>query len=95
MIVMKFGGTSVGSASRIKTVSDIVKSRLNRKPIVVVSAVTGVTDLLIKAGQEALKKNNLLDKIFFWDLDVIVLTCTKFKNSSTVCGSCNIIKFIV
>lgn len=63
MIVMKFGGTSVGSASRIKGVAEIVKSRLDQKPIVVVSAVSGVTDLLIKAGQEALKKNKMVGQI--------------------------------
>ena len=48
MIVMKFGGTSVGNAERIRNVADIVKSYIKRKPIVVVSAVTKITDSLIK-----------------------------------------------
>jgi len=52
MIVMKFGGTSVGNADRIKNVADIVKSYTKKKPIVVVSAVTKVTDLLIKLANE-------------------------------------------
>src|SRR3989344_3723809 len=52
MIVMKFGGTSVGSADSIKAVSDIVKSQLSRKPVVVVSAITKVTDALIKLANE-------------------------------------------
>ncbi len=60
---MKFGGTSVGSADRIKNVAEIVKSKLDRKPIVVISAVSGITDILIKAGQEALKKKIILDQI--------------------------------
>jgi aspartate kinase len=47
MLVMKFGGTSVGDAERIKTVAEIVKSALNKKPVVVCSAVAGVTNSLI------------------------------------------------
>ncbi len=53
-IVMKFGGSSVGSPERIKAVGEIVRSRLEKKPIVVVSAMKGVTDLLLESG----KKNN-------------------------------------
>lgn len=55
MIVMKFGGTSVGNPDRIKNVCDIVKTRLAKKPIVVVSAVGGITDMLIKAANTAVK----------------------------------------
>lgn len=49
MIVMKFGGTSVGSAEQIATVSELVRSRQSQQPIVVVSAVGGTTDLLQQA----------------------------------------------
>ena len=56
MIVMKFGGTSVGSPERIRNVYEIVVSQRIRRPIVVVSAVGGVTDLLVKAGVQALNK---------------------------------------
>jgi len=52
MIVMKFGGTSLANAERIKNISDIIKARLVRKPVVVVSAVGGVTDLLLNAAKE-------------------------------------------
>lgn len=52
MIVMKFGGTSVGNAQRIKNVTNIVKSYIKRKPVVVVSAVTKMTDALIRLGKE-------------------------------------------
>ena len=54
-IIMKFGGTSVGTAKSIRNVHDIIKSRLKRKPIVVVSAVGGVTDLLIDCTEAAVK----------------------------------------
>ena len=36
MIVMKFGGTSLADAARIKAAADIVRGRLPRGPIVVV-----------------------------------------------------------
>lgn len=47
MIVAKFGGTSVSSAKSIETLCDIVKKELQKDPIVVVSALKGVTDLLL------------------------------------------------
>ena len=49
MIVMKFGGTSVADAERILAVAEIVRGRLARRPIVVISALSGVTDLLERA----------------------------------------------
>ena len=49
MIVMKFGGTSVADAVRIRAAATIVKGRLSRRPVVVVSALAGVTDLLVRA----------------------------------------------
>ena len=52
MIVMKFGGTSVGNADRIKNVANIVKSNIKKKPVVVVSAVTKMTDSLIRLAHE-------------------------------------------
>ena len=50
---MKFGGTSVGEASRILAVAEIVRAHLDRQPVVVVSALAGVTDLLAAAGEKA------------------------------------------
>ena len=55
MLVMKFGGTSVGDAERIKDVASLVKSFLRRKPIVVVSAVAKITDALITLARESAK----------------------------------------
>ena len=49
MIVMKFGGTSVADAERIVAAAEIVRGRLVRRPAVVVSALSGVTDLLVRA----------------------------------------------
>lgn len=54
-IAMKFGGTSVGSIAALKQVVDIIEqTRQNgHEMVVVVSAMSGVTDLLINAAQQA------------------------------------------
>jgi aspartate kinase len=56
VIVMKFGGTSVGSAERIRGVVERVRERLSLRPVVVVSALSGVTDLLIRGAGLALER---------------------------------------
>ena len=53
MIVVKFGGTSVGDAPAIERLSEIVRSRLPRHPIVVVSAMGGATNALIAIAEQA------------------------------------------
>lgn len=53
MIVMKFGGTSVGSAEAIRSVASIVDAHLERRPVVVVSAIGGTTQQLLDMGTEA------------------------------------------
>ena len=53
MIVVKFGGTSVGDASAIAGAAEIVRDRLARDPIVVVSALAGTTNALIAIAQQA------------------------------------------
>jgi aspartate kinase len=57
VIVMKFGGTSVGSAERIRALADLVKQRLAQRPVVVVSALSGITDLLIRGAKLALERD--------------------------------------
>jgi aspartate kinase len=53
MIVMKFGGTSVESAEAIERVTGIVQSRLDRKPVVVVSAMGKTTNKLLAIAKAA------------------------------------------
>ncbi|MBL8859413.1 MAG: aspartate kinase [Planctomycetes bacterium] len=55
-IVQKFGGTSVGSAEAIARVGNIVKRSAAERPVVVVSAVGGVTNQLISLGELALAR---------------------------------------
>ena len=45
LVVMKFGGTSVGSIDKINNVANIVEKELNNKKLIVVlSAMSGVTN---------------------------------------------------
>lgn len=46
---MKFGGTSVGDVAAFERVCHVVSSQIARRPIVVVSAMTKVTDALVAA----------------------------------------------
>ena len=52
--VMKFGGTSVGSATRIRRVVSLVAdARAASTPVVVVSAVGGITNRLVEVAELA------------------------------------------
>lgn len=53
MIVLKFGGTSLADAERIRTVGEIVERALPKKPIVILSALAGVTDTLLRLAEAA------------------------------------------
>jgi aspartate kinase len=53
VLVMKFGGTSVGSGERIAGVAELVAARLAEEPFVVVSAMGGVTDALLDLSRAA------------------------------------------
>lgn len=57
MIVMKFGGTSVANSDAVTRVISTVRGRLDEKPVVVVSALSKVTDLLYKISDEAARRN--------------------------------------
>ena len=51
---MKFGGTSVGSVKSILSLKEIVEAEAGRGPVVVVvSALSGITDKLIAVSQMA------------------------------------------
>ena len=58
MNVLKFGGSSVATAKTIKQVLAIIANQSkNTNLFVVVSALGGITDLLLKAGNEAAANN--------------------------------------
>jgi len=66
MIVSKFGGTSVGSSKNINKIINIISAR-NNESVVIVSAFGGITNLLIRASELAVKGDkaylSLLDEI--------------------------------
>ena len=53
MTVMKFGGSSVANAERIKHVASIIKAYKDKKPVVVLSAMGDTTDHLLDAADKA------------------------------------------
>ncbi len=55
MIVMKFGGSSVESAAAIERVAGIVRARVERKPVVVVSAMGKTTNKLLAIADAAIQ----------------------------------------
>ena len=57
MIVMKFGGTSVENTAAIGRVADIVRARLERRPLVVVSAMGKTTNRILAAAEKAAAGN--------------------------------------
>lgn len=74
---MKFGGSSVKDAEMFLKVADIVTSKLDQKPVVVLSAVKGTTDLLLVSLDESIsdkydsfKKIENNHKIILQDLDI-------------------------
>lgn len=76
MKVLKFGGTSVANADNIKKVKDIVASAVeNDKIIVVVSALGGITDLLLETAELASRQQesytDLLEELENRHLDTI------------------------
>lgn len=56
MIICKFGGTSVGTAKRLKELAKLVDS--NEQKIVVLSAMGGTTNALVEIAKQLYKKNN-------------------------------------
>jgi aspartokinase/homoserine dehydrogenase 1 len=57
MRVLKFGGSSVANSTNIKIVTEIISDHAQRPALVIVSALSGITDQLIKAGTLAASGN--------------------------------------
>ncbi|CVK16950.1 aspartate kinase [Apibacter mensalis] len=55
MLILKFGGTSVGSAERIKNLAELTKGQKSK--IVVLSAMSGTTNALVEISQAMYEKN--------------------------------------
>ncbi len=84
MKVLKFGGTSVGSAQNIKRLKEIVFSQ-NTDTIVVVSALHGITDSILKAAYLAATGiNNTHDELCFIKAKHIDLIKEIFPDDSSI-----------
>ena len=59
---MKFGGTSVANFEAITRTIFIIGGKLDQKPVVVVSALSKVTDLLYRISDAAVSKDSSLTK---------------------------------
>ena len=54
LLVMKFGGTSVGTAERMRVAARLSAEQRHKRPVViVVSAMSGITDLLLETTKHA------------------------------------------
>lgn len=62
MIIMKFGGTSVANFEAITRTIFIIGGKLDQKPVVVVSALSKVTDLLYRISDAAAAGNEVETK---------------------------------
>ena len=83
--VIKFGGTSVANMSRIKNVVSIVEKKIkltNDKIVIVVSAMSGVTNQLVKSYKKI--NSNIADP----EYDVILSTGEQYSSAliSTMLG---------
>ncbi len=68
MIIMKFGGSSIRDAKKMKNAARIIADSANQKPLVVLSALGGITDQLIEtislaAAQDLSGARVLVDQI--------------------------------
>ena len=88
MIVMKFGGTSVGSPERMKEVAQLI-TKSGEPVIVVLSAMSGTTNTLIEISDYLYKKNpegandviNRLETVYMRHVDELYST-DEWKNET-------------
>nr|MBP3283793.1 aspartate kinase [Treponema sp.] len=69
MIVMKFGGSSVANAERIKHVASIIQAYAEKRPAVVLSAMGDTTDHLLEAADLAVQGKVDIEKVEKLHLD--------------------------
>jgi aspartate kinase len=50
---MKFGGRTIATPERIRRIAGLIKQRLSQKPVVIISALAGITDLLERSAFQA------------------------------------------
>lgn len=94
MKVMKFGGTSVGSAQRMKDVAKLINER--GRNIIVLSAMSGTTNSLVEIGDYLYKKNidgaketiNLLEAKYVKTISELYSTAEYKEKATETIKSC-------
>jgi len=85
MIVMKFGGSSVADATRLRHVAEIVKLYVKNKPALILSAMGDTTDHLLEAGDMALTQGKVdiknVEKLHLATIKTLKLPIQKEINS--------------
>lgn len=59
MFSLKFGGTSMGSAENISQTANIIIHHSEKEKVVTVSAITGITDLLLQSAKCSMKEDEI------------------------------------
>jgi aspartokinase/homoserine dehydrogenase 1 len=103
MIVLKFGGTSVANATNIAKAIDIVSQKSKDHQLaVVVSAFSGVTDLLILAGKTAAAKDknykeiiSQIDKKHKEAIDELIPLSEQSEVITTINNEINLLKTLL
>ena len=86
MDVLKFGGTSVANATNIKQAASIFTQAKYSNVIVVVSALSGVTDLLIQAAIDAsISNGSYLETLTHIEQKHIVCVNELIENNNADC----------
>ena len=88
MQVLKFGGSSVANANDINRVVEIIKNnKADTKIVVVVSVLSGVTNMLLKTAILA-ETNDELYKTILKDTEKKTFACCKRNDTgaTTNCG---------
>ncbi|MBS7409601.1 MAG: aspartate kinase, partial [Muribaculaceae bacterium] len=94
MKVMKFGGTSVGSAERIQNVANLIADK--GKNIIVLSAMAGTTNTLVEISDYLYKRNidgaketiNNLEKKYRATIDALYSTDAARQEANTEIKAC-------
>ena len=103
MIVLKFGGTSVANATNIAKAITIVNQKSNEQQLaVVVSAFSGVTDMLLLAGKTAAAKDknykeliSQIDKKHKDAIDELITLSEQSEIITTINNEINLLKTLL
>ena len=89
MFSVKFGGTSMGSEQSIKNVIKIIEERKKKKLVVTVSAMSGVTNKLLRLANKAIQKGKIDTDILKEIKQTHQQVCNKFIQNPQILQNVN------